>query len=1149
MTTSKTGSLTGHLVAEPRANDLVAGLPSVGATVDLSSAAPANFEAPTVTAVVPESAKPFLTLTPRDLAAGLSQAASAVIGMQDAQDGNLPLMRGSIGNAVDAVGGIKAFLNDQVPDADPGDQTPGQPKFASLQDMLAALDSAAYAGSGWSIDVLAGADAATFDPTTSVVNFTVRTTRGGVSDLELNVLGAATTGTGTAYLATGLDASGVDFNGPQGTSGAELVGRKVTAGLSYGTVASLTDDNSLTLTAEGWSDGVPANGTAFSIEAADPKTGAPEFANGLEQVTGIGAANADLSTAKMTPDVAVTLPMALDLSAPLTYVNAAGTRVPDCDPSADTAPCPFQQVDASGLGRVISSLPLASDRILLRQSERNLLVADADISSPVQINTSSGFLALSIGGKVELTVPADQHLQTLALTRTGDIPIPAFVEEVRKQAVRTGSSADDVFSQTLGGSVSAAIDVSVDDAPDAFGVGENSTSLTLTGSVASLADGIDTGEVSVTPANADRADLLKALNFEPNNPTSLFGGVQAALESAGSDLTTMTGGGLDTPIPFIGSSVGQLIGAGASGAGGVKYEQKAGSPAVAATPATPATPAVPATTKLTDTGAAFTPAFIGRQIVVGSTVATIVDQTATTLVMSPQLNNEPADDSPYLVENELLGAVHVLQAMTPATLQETVAMAQASLGNDSTIDFGLVKGTSGPQLRLDLTWKRAYGVSREVSLEFDGQQLVGADAGGELNVEASGTVKLRLLLPLSAAAMLNPIENTSVDKTWSQVEFGAKIDADAAHIGASIGPVSVDLGTETDPGSFHAGFGVKATGTAAGDSPKIADFFTEGFAVDVTNGGADCDGDQDILCADFPVYVSGVKPPPSTENLTVTSTLGTGDLTDVFTGTSTEVVLPTGLQKILDGTAFKFDTLAEGLQQYLFYSETALRTASNDGQMPVIGKDLQAGADFMGDARGKIEEFIDENGDPSTVGDAKKLLTEELAKALGIPVNGPTGVQLDFTCTSTLDPPTPAPTAASTPTPAAAGDTTQYLYKVVSTYKDAKGVTHDSVPSDASAAVVNAATLGTRFNTVTWTKVDSATGYKVLRATQTTPAAPTATPSPSAEPAPAPTTSTYRVVGTVASGATVNFADKGAAPTAYTAETRALRPRASRCLR
>ena len=40
----------------------------------------------------------------------------------------------------------------------------------------------------------------------------------------------------------------------------------------------------------------------------------------------------------------------------------------------------------------------------------------------------------------------------------------------------------------------------------------------------------------------------------------------------------MTGGGLDMPIPFVGSSVSQLIGAGASGGEGVTYTQQAGGP-------------------------------------------------------------------------------------------------------------------------------------------------------------------------------------------------------------------------------------------------------------------------------------------------------------------------------------------------------------------------------------------------------------------------------------------------------------------------------------------------------------------------------------------------------------------------------------------
>ena len=720
VTATRSGTLAGELEAQPRATDVVAGLPEVGATVTLSSASPATFEAPAVTAVVPEEAEPFLTMTPRDLAASLSQAASAVIGMQDAEDTTLPLMRGSIGNAVDAVGGIKLFLAEQVPDADPTDQTPGQPKFASLQDMLTALDSAAYADAGWTIDVLdTEAESARFDAETFLASFTVRTVRSGVADLELNPLGAQTTGKGT-FTANGLSATGVDFDGPQGSSGGDLLGRKVSAGQSYGTIASIGGSNSLTLTADGWSAGTPANGTTFAIEAADPKTGAPELADALKAKTGIEAANADLSTALVTPTVDMVLPLVLDLRAPLTYMDGE-EEVLDCDPSAETAPCPFQQVDDSGLGRIITSLPLAADRVLLRRTAgRDLLVADAGITSPVQISTTSGFVGLSIGGNVVMTT-GDDDLQVLTLNDDGDIAIPAFVELVRQQAADELDS--DVFTQTLGGSVSANLVVTVDDAPDAFGDGAGSTAITVTGTVDGLAGG---AAPTVSPADPGRAALLEALTFDEENPLALFAGVQGALDGVGTDLTTMAGGGLDTPIPVVGSSVGQLLGAGASGGDGVTYTQDPGVPGVEATEDTPAVEPVPATTTLSDDKGSFDEAFVGRQVVVGSTTATIVDQTETTLVLAPQLSEVPAADSPYLVENELLGAVHVLEAMTPATLQETLAVAQASLGNESTIDFGLVDDPSGAQLRLDLEWKRDYAVSRPVSLDLgDGQELVG----------------------------------------------------------------------------------------------------------------------------------------------------------------------------------------------------------------------------------------------------------------------------------------------------------------------------------------------------------------------------------------------------------------------------------------
>ena len=249
VTATQTGTLAGKLDAKPRANDRVAGLPSVGTTVTLSSsAAGATFEAPLVTAVVPVEAQPFLTMTPRDLAAGLSQAASAVLGMQNAKDGNLPLMRGSIANAVDAVGGIKLFLAKEVPDADTDDKTPGQPTFASLQDMLTALDAYGDGADvpkafGWTIDVLGDPavatdkDAARYDATSKKVNFTLRATRGVATPLELNVLGAATSGTAT-YSATGLSVTGGSATLATGT---ELAGRKVTSGASYGTIADRPD--------------------------------------------------------------------------------------------------------------------------------------------------------------------------------------------------------------------------------------------------------------------------------------------------------------------------------------------------------------------------------------------------------------------------------------------------------------------------------------------------------------------------------------------------------------------------------------------------------------------------------------------------------------------------------------------------------------------------------------------------------------------------------------------------------------------------------------------------------------------------------------------------------------------------------------------
>src|SRR5829696_3347681 len=101
------------------------------------------------------------------------------------------------------------------------------------------------------------------------------------------------------------------------------------------------------------------------------------------------------------------------------------------------------------------------------------------------------------------------------------------------------------------------------------------------------------------------------------------------------------------------------------------------------------------------------------------------------------------------------------------------------------------------------------------------------------------------------------------------------------------------------------------------------------------------------------------------------------------------------------------------------------------------------------------------------------MLKEKLA-AMGVVVDGSAGIDVNFTCTRTLEPPSPKPTA--TASNAVATDVTQYVYKVVSVYKDVKLVEHDSIPSDPTDPVAtNASTLSTsKFNTVDWTKVDIA---------------------------------------------------------------------------
>ena len=360
----------------------------------------------------------------------------------------------------------------------------------------------------------------------------------------------------------------------------------------------------------------------------------------------------------------VTLPMALDLSAPadlrqrrrrqlarLRPRHRHRRRAPSSrsTPAASPASSPRCRWPAD---RVL--LPPVGPRPPRRRRRHHLARADHHLERlPGLVDRAA---------TSTLTVPTGEHLQTLALTEA-----PA-TSRSRRSSSRSASRPSPHRARRPTTSSPRArrhrsrptIDVSVDDAPDAFADGENSTDAHPDGHGRRPRRRHRRRRRHRHRRRRGRAPTCsRRSTSSPDNPTSLFGGVRAAFKGAGSDLTTMTGGGLDVPIPFVGSSVSQLIGAGASGAEGVKYAQ---APA-AAVPATdaPRGRRRPRDDHADGRGQTFT----RRSSAARSSSARPPPPSSTQGdTPSPSRRSSPPCRSttpPTSCENELLGAVHVLQ--------------------------------------------------------------------------------------------------------------------------------------------------------------------------------------------------------------------------------------------------------------------------------------------------------------------------------------------------------------------------------------------------------------------------------------------------------------------------------------------------------
>lgn len=160
--------------------------------------------------------------------------------------------------------------------------------------------------------------------------------------------------------------------------------------------------------------------------------------------------------------------------------------------------------------------------------------------------------------------------------------------------------------------------------------------------------------------------------------------------------------------------------------------------------------------------------------------------------------------------------------------------------------------------------------------------------------------------------------------------------------------------------------------------------------------------------------------------------------------------------------------------------EDALNAANQQGKLPVVGDDLQAGADFIGKVRTELDKLFVEvekvnGGKLPDVAAIDAMLKTELGKALDRAGANPSGLSVALTCTLK-----PAEITSVVPTiKTGTGDTT-YEYVVLAVGKNA-GADVDTMPGAVQSATNMATLSADDYNTITWGTTSAAHEYKVLR--------------------------------------------------------------------
>ena len=1079
-------------------------IPSTSGTVlvtwpNVSTGAPAV----TVTGLDPLAA--FQRLSPRDVADMLAQLVSVVNGAQRGPANKpLPFLSGSVADAVKGAEALSDFLTKNVVQPATGD-TPvdparvGQPTFASLQELLSKLN--AYTGG----TAVPGATIAATVGTLANDRLPLQLVLSRAST-EVNLVENTVAVTGTAsYGANTLTDSGGR------TFAADMVGRRVTAGSSGGTVASAA--GSVLTMATGWVGGQPANGTTYSVSGAEVDAGTVNFAN-LLGAGGKSIANANgvQPTAKVTPTYTATLKLALDLSAPRTTSA--------CTDGPGGAPCPYSRTNLDGSKVTVTEEPLPVDRLLVGVGY-DLLTARFPMTAGVDIYAKAGFLRVKVGGMVKVcstdqsstcTGASTQPMLKVELKKKTDEGDYVPVVQLFSSLIGTPSAIAERVGVTTQVRAYADGSIAVPDAADFLGSGGSA------GFTASWPD-----IASTTPTITPDAGLSKilAFDFDASDPQALLGIVVRVLQLLDEQLQAGGGTGLlGAKVPLIDTSVGDLLAADESGGGGdVTYVD---------TPDAAGPPVVPGRTDLVDasrTGPrAFTNALIGRSVVVGTKVGIVTSVPNGTTLRLGRIDPPPSDGTPYTMRTELADAISLLTLTPPDSVQELIKVLDARLSKNTPLSFSYSDALGAPHLVVRLDWKRDYSVSAPIAFNVGGKDLAGTAGDGTARVSVQADVKTGLAIPLAIpAGGLTDLPLKVLDDSSVSVEATAGVDGT---VRANLGPLALSLGKpggtadEKAQASARYKLGLaKAGGTSSTASTLSAFLAAANVNVNDYTGGVSCGsgfttGGDLALCANLPLYVtsnSGTSweplfpkagepalPDPDKGSVRIRLPKTGSDATTLFGlsgqvgggNTQNRVDAPSAgdIAAAFAASLLDFGAIGDGLDAFLLLVQDSLNAASLEGKLPVVGADLQAGSDFVGDLRTELGELFDtiegvNGGKLPDAGQVRNYLDTQFRQALTDAGAGPQNFSLAFTCV--LQPADVTSATATYPPnngadPPVATPTSSYEYAVVAV--GSAGANSVDTVLGATKTVTGAAVLGGAVkNTVTWTTSDNATGYKIIR--------------------------------------------------------------------